>query len=107
VIFIRHDVFFEFMKKFINCFGFLSWHMRSYWSWSQTLDQCLDCCFIIRFGNLWSLLHEPSHKVPQWLSVFLFAVVQIWWLSHCFMKYLECLNELCFEIDPAADLVWL
>jgi hypothetical protein len=37
----------------------------------------LDCCFIIHFGNLGSLLHEPSYKVPQWLSVFLLAVVQI------------------------------
>jgi hypothetical protein len=23
--------------------------------------------------------------------------------SCCFMKYLECLNELCLEIDPTAD----
>jgi hypothetical protein len=65
------------MKKFINCFGFLSRQMRSYWSWSQTLDHCLNCCFIIRFGNLGSLLDEPSYKVPQWLSVFLLAVIQI------------------------------
>jgi hypothetical protein len=73
VIFIRHDVFF----KFMNCFGFLSCQMRSCWSWSQTLDQRLYCCFIIRFGNLGSLLHESSYIVPQWLSVFLLAVVQI------------------------------
>jgi hypothetical protein len=63
VIFIRHDVFFKFMKKFINCFGFLSCQMRSCQSWSQTLDQRLYCCFIIRFGNLGSLLHEPYYKV--------------------------------------------
>jgi hypothetical protein len=27
VIFIRHDVLFKFMKKFIDCFGFLSCQM--------------------------------------------------------------------------------
>jgi hypothetical protein len=37
----------------------------------------LYCCFIIRFGDLGSLVHEPSYKVPRWLSVFLLAVVQI------------------------------
>jgi hypothetical protein len=37
----------------------------------------LNCCFIIRFKNLRSLLHEPSYEFPQWLSVFLLAVVQI------------------------------
>jgi hypothetical protein len=37
----------------------------------------LNCCFIICFGNLGSLLHEPSYEVLQWLSVFLLAVVQI------------------------------
>jgi hypothetical protein len=77
VIFIRHDVFFKFMKKFINCFDFLSCQMRSCRSWSQTLDQRLYCCFIIHFRDLGSLLHEPSYKVVQWLSVFLLAVVQI------------------------------
>jgi hypothetical protein len=57
MIFIRHDVFFKFMEKFINCFGLLSRQMRSCRSWSQTLDQCLYCCFIICLGNLGSLLH--------------------------------------------------
>jgi hypothetical protein len=64
VIFVRHDVLFKFVKVFINCLGFLSCQMRSCWSWSQTLDQCLNCCFIIRFGNLGSLLHEPSCEFP-------------------------------------------
>jgi hypothetical protein len=32
--------------------------MRSCWSWSQTLDQCLNHCFVIRFGDQGSLLHE-------------------------------------------------
>jgi hypothetical protein len=64
MIIIRQDVLFKFMKKFINCLGFLSCQMWSRWSWSQTLDQCLDRCFVIRFGNLGSLLHEPSYEVP-------------------------------------------
>jgi hypothetical protein len=50
VFFSRHDVFFKFMKKFIDCFGFLSCQMRSCLSWGQTLDQRLYCCFIICFG---------------------------------------------------------
>jgi hypothetical protein len=77
VIFIRHDVFFKFMKKFINYFGFLSCQRRSCRSWSQTLDQSLYCCFIIHFGNLGYLLLESSYKVLQWLSIFLLVVVQI------------------------------
>jgi hypothetical protein len=33
VIFIRHDVFFKFMKKFINCLGFFRVRcVRSCWS---------------------------------------------------------------------------
>jgi hypothetical protein len=63
VIVVRHDVLFKFMKKFINCLGFLSCQVRSCWSWSQTLDQCLNHCFIIRFGDLGSLLHESSYEV--------------------------------------------
>jgi hypothetical protein len=63
VIVVGHDVLFKFMKKFINCFGFLSCQMRSCWSWSQTLDQCLNRCFIIRIGELGSLLHESSYEV--------------------------------------------
>jgi hypothetical protein len=77
VIFIRHDVFFKFMKKFINYFWFLSCQMRSCQSCRQTLDQRLYCCFIIRFGILGSLLHASSYEVPQWLSVFLLAVVHM------------------------------
>jgi hypothetical protein len=64
VIIIGHDVLFKFMEKFINCFGFLSWQMWSCWSWSQTLDQCVDRSFIIRFRNLGSLLNESSYEVP-------------------------------------------
>jgi hypothetical protein len=64
VIHVRHGVFFKFMKKFINCFGFLSCQMRSCWYWSQTLDQCLNRCFIVRFRDLGSLLHESSYEVP-------------------------------------------
>jgi hypothetical protein len=37
VIFVRHGVFFKFMKKFINYFGFLSCQMRSCWSRSRPL----------------------------------------------------------------------
>jgi hypothetical protein len=37
----------------------------------------LNCCFVVRFGNLRSLLHEPSYVILQWLSVFLLAVVEI------------------------------
>jgi hypothetical protein len=37
----------------------------------------LYCCFIIRFGNLGFLLHEPSYKVLQWVSIFLLAVIQV------------------------------
>jgi hypothetical protein len=64
MIVIGHDVLFKCMEKFINCFGFLSCQMWSCWSWSQILDQCIDRGFIIRFGNLGSLLHESSYKVP-------------------------------------------
>jgi hypothetical protein len=64
MIIIRQDVFFKFMKKFINCLWFLSRQVRSCWSWSQTLDQCLNCCFVIRLENLGSLLHESFHDVP-------------------------------------------
>jgi hypothetical protein len=64
MIIIGQDVLFKFMKKFINCLRFLSCHVWSYWSWSQTLNQCLDRCFVIRFGNLGSLLHESSYEVP-------------------------------------------
>jgi hypothetical protein len=77
MIIVGHDVFFKFTKKFINCFGFLSCEMRSCRSWSRTLDQCLNCCFIIRFGNMQPLLHESSYVIPQWLSVFLLVVVEI------------------------------
>jgi hypothetical protein len=38
MIIIRQDVFFQFMKKFLNRLGFLSRQMRSCWSWSQTFD---------------------------------------------------------------------
>jgi hypothetical protein len=54
VIFIRHDVFFKFMKNFIDCFGFLSCQMRSCRSWSQTLDQCLYYCLSSASG-IWDL----------------------------------------------------
>jgi hypothetical protein len=64
MIIIGQDVFFEFMKKFFDCLGFLPRQMRSRWSWSQTIDQFLDRCFVIRFGNLRSLLHKSSHEVP-------------------------------------------
>jgi hypothetical protein len=64
MIIIRQDIFFKFMKKFINCLWFLLRQVRSCWSWSQTLDQCLNRCFVIRLKNLGSLLHEPSHEVP-------------------------------------------
>jgi hypothetical protein len=64
MIIIGQDVFFEFMKKFINCLWLLSCQVRSCWSWSQALDQCFDRCFVIRLRNLVSLLHEPSHEVP-------------------------------------------
>jgi hypothetical protein len=94
-------------KKLINAFWFSSGQMWGCWSLSQTLNQCLNCCFIIYFGDLGTLLHEPSCKVPQWLPIFLLAVVQIWWLSCCFVKYLECLDKLCLKINPNADWVWL
>jgi hypothetical protein len=77
MIIIRQDVFFQFMKKFFNRLGYLSRQMRSCWSWSQTFDQRIDHCFFISFWDLGSLLHESSNKVPQWLSVFLLAVLQI------------------------------
>jgi hypothetical protein len=77
MVIIGQDVFFKFMKKFFKCLGFLSHQMRSCSSWSQTFDQCLDRCFVIGFRGLGSLLHESSHEVPQWLFVFLLAVVQI------------------------------
>jgi hypothetical protein len=77
MIIIGQDVFFKFMKKIFNYLRFLSCQMRSCWSWSQTFNQCFDCCFVIGFWDLGSLLHESSHEVPQWLSVFLLAVVQI------------------------------
>jgi hypothetical protein len=77
MIIIRQDVLFQFMKKFFNCLRFLLRQMRSCWSGSQTFDQCLDRCFVIGFWNLGSLLHECSHEVPQWLFVFLLAVIQI------------------------------
>jgi hypothetical protein len=38
--------------------------VQSCCSWSQTLDQCLNHCFVIRLRNLGSLLHESSHEVP-------------------------------------------
>jgi hypothetical protein len=77
MIIIGQDVLFQFMKKFFNRLRFLSRQMQSCWSWSQTFDQCLDCCFVTGFWNLGSLLHESSHEVPQWLFVFLLAVIQI------------------------------
>jgi hypothetical protein len=64
MIIIRQDVLFKFMEKFIDCLGFLSCQVWSCWSWSQTLDQCFDRCFVICFGNLGSLLHESSYEVP-------------------------------------------
>jgi hypothetical protein len=64
MIIIRQDVIFNFMKKFINCLWLFSCQMWNCWSWSQTLDQCLDRCFVIRLRDLRSLLHESSHKVP-------------------------------------------
>jgi hypothetical protein len=64
MIIIRQDVLFKFMKKFINCLWLLSCQVRSCWSWSQVLDQCLDRCFVIRLRNLGSLLHESSHEIP-------------------------------------------
>jgi hypothetical protein len=64
MIIIGQDVFFQFMKKFINRLGFLSRQMRSHWFWSQTFDQFLDRCFVIGFWDLGSLLHESSHEVP-------------------------------------------
>jgi hypothetical protein len=63
VIVIGHDILFNFMKKFISCFEFLSCQMRSCWFSSQTLDQCLNRRFIIRFGDLGSLLYESSYEV--------------------------------------------
>jgi hypothetical protein len=42
VIFIKHDVFFKFMKKFINCFGFLSCQMRS-----KTGQQRFSACIVV------------------------------------------------------------
>jgi hypothetical protein len=77
MIIIGQDVFFQFMKKFFNCLGFLSRQMRSCWSRSQTFNQCFDRCFVIGFWDLGSLLHESSHEVPQWFSILLLAVVQI------------------------------
>jgi hypothetical protein len=77
MVIIGQDVFFQFMKEFFNRLGFLSCQMRSCWSWGQTFDQCLDRCFVISFWDLGSLLHESSHEIPQWLSVFLLAVIQI------------------------------
>jgi hypothetical protein len=64
VILIVQDVLFKFMEKFIDCLGFLSCQVWSSWSWSQTLDQCFDCCFVIPFRNLGSLVHESSYEVP-------------------------------------------
>jgi hypothetical protein len=92
MIIIGQDVFFQFMKKFFNC-----------WSWSQTFNQWFDRRFVIGLWDLGSLLHESSHEVPQWLSVFLLAVVQIWWLSCCVMEHLKCLHEFCLEVYPATD----
>jgi hypothetical protein len=64
MIVMRQDVLFKFLKKFIDCLGFLSCQVRGCWSWSQTLDQCLDRCFVIRLENLGSLLHESYYEVP-------------------------------------------
>jgi hypothetical protein len=77
MIIIRQNVFFKFVKEFLNCPGFLSREMRSCWPWGQTFDQCLDRCFVIGLWDLRPLLHEPSHEVSQRFSVFLFAVVQV------------------------------
>jgi hypothetical protein len=77
MIIIRQNVFFKFVKEFFDCLGFLSREMRSCWPWGQTFDQRLDRCLVIGFWDLRSLLHEPSHEVSQWFSVFLFAVVQV------------------------------
>jgi hypothetical protein len=65
MIIIRQDVFFQFMKKFLNRLGFLSSQMRSCWSLGQTLDLRIDRFSFISFWDLGSLLHESSHKVPQ------------------------------------------
>jgi hypothetical protein len=64
MIIVRQDIFFKFMKKFINCLWFLSRQVQSCWSWSQTLDQCLNRCFVVRLRNLGSLLHDSSDEVP-------------------------------------------
>jgi hypothetical protein len=50
MIIIRQNIFFKFVKEFFNCLGFLSREMRSCWPWGQTLDQCLDHCFVIDPG---------------------------------------------------------
>jgi hypothetical protein len=55
---------------------------------------------------LGSLLHEPSHEIPQWLFFFLLAVVQIWCFSSCVVEHLKCLHELCLEIYPTVNWVW-
>jgi hypothetical protein len=77
VVVIKQNVLLQFAKKFLNRLGFLSREMGSCWPWGETFDQCLDCCFVISFGDLRPLLHKPSHEVPQWFSVLLLAVIQI------------------------------
>jgi hypothetical protein len=69
MVVIRQNVLFQFVKKFLDRLGFLSREVGSCWPWGETFDQCLDRCFVISFGDLRRLLHEPSHEVPQWLCL--------------------------------------
>jgi hypothetical protein len=62
MIFIGLDVFFQLVKEFVNAARLLLGHVQSYWSWSQTFDQCLYCCLVICFLDPRSLLHEPSYE---------------------------------------------
>jgi hypothetical protein len=58
VIFIRFDVFFEFVEELVNAFGLLSGQVQGF-------DQRLYRCHVICFRDLRPLLHESSYEVPQ------------------------------------------
>jgi hypothetical protein len=77
MVFIRLNVFFRFVKEFVNAFRLLSGLSARLLALESDLGSALVLLFCHLLPGFESLLYESSYEVPQWLSVFLFAIVQI------------------------------